>query len=83
MAVRRQHLGTVVVVAHPEVAEAGELHLDGRLGAKHHELAPGGAAAVQVAIERRAVRNLGLLDGAFAHEDVDHGAGPARRKLAS
>ena len=80
--VGRQHLGPVVVVADPQVAERGELHLDRGLGAEHEELAARRTSAPQMSIDRRAMRTFGRVDGALADQDVDHGGRPALGHLA-
>jgi hypothetical protein len=81
-AVGCQYLGPVVVVADPQVAECVELHLDGRLGTEHEQLAARRTPAAQMAVDRRAIGTLGLLDGALAHQDIDDGARPAPGHLA-
>ncbi len=76
-------LGTVVVIADPEISEVVKAHLDGGLRAEDDELAPGSAATAEVTVEGGAVRSRGQSDGALATQDVDHGAGPSRGQLAA
>jgi len=69
--VRGDDEGAVVVVADPQVAEVGELHLDGALAAQDLEPAAAGAQTVEVAVQRGAVEAKLSVERALPAHDVE------------
>jgi len=78
ISVRPEHKRPVVVVAHPEVAEAREFHLLRDLGPENSHASTAGAALVEVAVKGGSMRS-GALQRPLKLEDVDNGRGPPVR----